>query len=712
MSTQSQSESGRGPISTLAAYQQKLFGGRLSWADMSDSDEENDAPADPQPVTPSPPSAPQPQPTKRHQQSASAHQPVQIKRSPAWQGAKKEDVDAPPMMKLNPSSLQGSSPSPPARTMSNTSRTASTLRVSAAATPVNPFSPPSKASLVATSTDQASKSKLKAAGGNAWKQGNPLVSAQTATSKPSTENNATEKAPVVERAQPVTPSSASSTVCNPHAPARAASVSTRASPAPTASVAPAPAAAPAPAPTKKASLPNFKTWGELTASFLANAKPVAATATPTSSNAVAAVQSVTSLPVPGLAEDDDSEDDDSEIAAVQNNSSNIVVGGGGFGSPVPSRSIVAPTPRPFDPELDSSRDGLPLLFKGMNKESKIMDENNKNNMMSVVMEEECSKSRQGTKRKEMESSTSEEVAAPVDMTALVASFKKQDEASSSSATSSSSSSSTNPTVASASTSRPIAWNGAGLVTIKKVPVPSGSGHTPSSATTTTTKEVQQPATGKKQKINDGSARHTRAQTSTHQQPPQRNKPKPSSFLDAVRGPSSNTTSSMDVESRPASPAPSTTSSNGSSTNGSTSSANNDDMDARLRQRQKQIDMGKRTVEYQNYIRLVPRRARTRQHPRTPDIHKQCSKRAMDGLVRQWRRALHEYDPEVINANADGTTTAAATAAPSTASTASRKLSMDSSSHSSRRQSRDSNASDMVEVERCEQSSEDSYVMVQ
>lgn len=30
-------------------------------------------------------------------------------------------------------------------------------------------------------------------------------------------------------------------------------------------------------------------------------------------------------------------------------------------------------------------------------------------------------------------------------------------------------------------------------------------------------------------------------------------------------------------------------------------------------------------------------------PRTPDIHRQYSKRAWDGIVRKWRRELHSWD---------------------------------------------------------------------
>jgi len=66
---------------------------------------------------------------------------------------------------------------------------------------------------------------------------------------------------------------------------------------------------------------------------------------------------------------------------------------------------------------------------------------------------------------------------------------------------------------------------------------------------------------------------------------------------------------------------------------------------RLSQRQKQIDYGKNTVGYENFIKLIPKDKRLKEHPRTPDKYQVCSKRAWDGQVRKWRRQLHAYDPE-------------------------------------------------------------------
>jgi hypothetical protein len=45
-----------------------------------------------------------------------------------------------------------------------------------------------------------------------------------------------------------------------------------------------------------------------------------------------------------------------------------------------------------------------------------------------------------------------------------------------------------------------------------------------------------------------------------------------------------------------------------------------------------------------YIQEVPREKRQGQDPETPDRYSKCSKRAWDGLVRGWRRKLHQYDP--------------------------------------------------------------------
>ena len=67
---------------------------------------------------------------------------------------------------------------------------------------------------------------------------------------------------------------------------------------------------------------------------------------------------------------------------------------------------------------------------------------------------------------------------------------------------------------------------------------------------------------------------------------------------------------------------------------------------RLQQRQRQLDLGKNTIGYAAYIKAVPKESRERNnpaHPMTPDTGRKVSKRAFDGYVRAWRRALHQWD---------------------------------------------------------------------
>lgn len=67
-------------------------------------------------------------------------------------------------------------------------------------------------------------------------------------------------------------------------------------------------------------------------------------------------------------------------------------------------------------------------------------------------------------------------------------------------------------------------------------------------------------------------------------------------------------------------------------------------EARLRARQKQIEYGKNTDGYRNYIAKVPKDQRVKGMPSTPEKYQKCSKRSWDGQVRKWRRQLHAYDP--------------------------------------------------------------------
>jgi hypothetical protein len=67
-------------------------------------------------------------------------------------------------------------------------------------------------------------------------------------------------------------------------------------------------------------------------------------------------------------------------------------------------------------------------------------------------------------------------------------------------------------------------------------------------------------------------------------------------------------------------------------------------EARLAQRQKQIDYGYRTVGYLRYRLLVTKDQRKPEHPRTPKKTQGCSKRSWDGQLKKWRRDLHLWDP--------------------------------------------------------------------
>jgi len=67
---------------------------------------------------------------------------------------------------------------------------------------------------------------------------------------------------------------------------------------------------------------------------------------------------------------------------------------------------------------------------------------------------------------------------------------------------------------------------------------------------------------------------------------------------------------------------------------------------RVQQRLKQLKLGKATVGYSNYVRLVHPEARDPTDPLhvfTPRAELNCSKRHWDSQVRNWRRALHKFD---------------------------------------------------------------------
>jgi histone RNA hairpin-binding protein len=66
-------------------------------------------------------------------------------------------------------------------------------------------------------------------------------------------------------------------------------------------------------------------------------------------------------------------------------------------------------------------------------------------------------------------------------------------------------------------------------------------------------------------------------------------------------------------------------------------------DQQVKQREKQIDKGKNTPEYQLYIKIVPKsRRRFKKDPETPKAKQRRSVRSFRGLVSKWRRELHEW----------------------------------------------------------------------
>lgn len=74
----------------------------------------------------------------------------------------------------------------------------------------------------------------------------------------------------------------------------------------------------------------------------------------------------------------------------------------------------------------------------------------------------------------------------------------------------------------------------------------------------------------------------------------------------------------------------------------------DTSEIRLNFRRRQIERGKTTLEYQNYITLIPKDKRNYDdmdniEPRTPSIYSTKSKRGWEGVLKRWRYYLHQYD---------------------------------------------------------------------
>lgn len=63
----------------------------------------------------------------------------------------------------------------------------------------------------------------------------------------------------------------------------------------------------------------------------------------------------------------------------------------------------------------------------------------------------------------------------------------------------------------------------------------------------------------------------------------------------------------------------------------------------LERRTKQIDYGKNSVAYDNYISKVPKDRRPFYLPRTPDKNVKYSRRQWDGLIKAWKLQIHNWN---------------------------------------------------------------------
>lgn len=83
---------------------------------------------------------------------------------------------------------------------------------------------------------------------------------------------------------------------------------------------------------------------------------------------------------------------------------------------------------------------------------------------------------------------------------------------------------------------------------------------------------------------------------------------------------------------------------GSSVQSRTLALNELETDAEvIRRRQKQIDYGKNTIGYQNYIKKVTPNRRNRKDIFTPNKFCKFSRRSWDQQIKIWRKRIHEYD---------------------------------------------------------------------
>jgi len=65
----------------------------------------------------------------------------------------------------------------------------------------------------------------------------------------------------------------------------------------------------------------------------------------------------------------------------------------------------------------------------------------------------------------------------------------------------------------------------------------------------------------------------------------------------------------------------------------------------IARRQKQIDYGKVSVDYQEYSEEISHSERRNFHPRTPDKYQKCSRRSFDQQIKIWKRKIHHWKDE-------------------------------------------------------------------
>jgi len=63
----------------------------------------------------------------------------------------------------------------------------------------------------------------------------------------------------------------------------------------------------------------------------------------------------------------------------------------------------------------------------------------------------------------------------------------------------------------------------------------------------------------------------------------------------------------------------------------------------LERRQKQIDYGKNTISYDNYVSKVTKDQRASYLPRTPEKNVKYSRRQWDGLIKSWKLRIHAWN---------------------------------------------------------------------